>query len=508
MGARRARSRRVSRCEPERSLPRPAQARRCGAGLGRQPPARSARRTRRRTRHRREPGTRWPIAVVPRPRHHRVPHRPRHGPRAQRVRPHLRARLRPDHRGGNARRDPIAPRGDQGVSRRAGHRAPRDRRPRCPNGGRGPAVTTEADALAPAPDGPSAQGIEIVGMSAGYGGVAVVRDLNIHVRPGEVVALLGPNGAGQDDHTAHDLRSDQAAGGFGLDRRRKRRHPVPAQECPARAGTRRRGPVLVLPAHRRGEPEARAAWPRRSEGGSARRRVGDAAGTRAIDGPASGSAVGRRATDARHGAGACVSPEAVARRRDEPRAGADHRRAVASDRARCRIAVRRRRADRRAACPHGARGRRPGLRDEPRSPVDAGHRRRTQGEPGSPARQLHGQRRARRRLIQRGTSFQGPASARGSLGRPRTRSPRMLRCTSSEPPAIRYPGAPSTCSPHPYVPHSPESAISLGPSTPEITSVSLLMFSVHMILPSEPSGPGVPERAKSAARRLVNDSTR
>lgn len=58
-------------------------------------------------------------------------------------------------------------------------------------------MTTEADALAPAPDGPSAQGIEIVGMSAGYGGVAVVRDLNIHVRPGEVVALLGPNGAGK-----------------------------------------------------------------------------------------------------------------------------------------------------------------------------------------------------------------------------------------------------------------------------------------------------------------------
>ena len=40
-------------------------------------------------------------------------------------------------------------------------------------------------------------GIEIVAMSAGYGGVAVVRDLDLHVRPGEVVALLGPNGAGK-----------------------------------------------------------------------------------------------------------------------------------------------------------------------------------------------------------------------------------------------------------------------------------------------------------------------
>ncbi|WTJ89695.1 ATP-binding cassette domain-containing protein [Streptomyces sp. NBC_01537] len=34
-------------------------------------------------------------------------------------------------------------------------------------------------------------------MSAGYGTQPVVRDLDIEVRPGEVVALLGPNGAGK-----------------------------------------------------------------------------------------------------------------------------------------------------------------------------------------------------------------------------------------------------------------------------------------------------------------------
>ncbi len=34
-------------------------------------------------------------------------------------------------------------------------------------------------------------------LSAGYGGVPVVRDLSLHVRAGEVVALLGPNGAGK-----------------------------------------------------------------------------------------------------------------------------------------------------------------------------------------------------------------------------------------------------------------------------------------------------------------------
>ncbi|GAF47635.1 ABC transporter ATP-binding protein [Rhodococcus wratislaviensis] len=35
------------------------------------------------------------------------------------------------------------------------------------------------------------------GLHAGYGGLAVVRDLDLEVRPGRVVALLGPNGAGK-----------------------------------------------------------------------------------------------------------------------------------------------------------------------------------------------------------------------------------------------------------------------------------------------------------------------
>ena len=39
--------------------------------------------------------------------------------------------------------------------------------------------------------------LEISGLSAGYKGVAVVRDLSLSVRGGEVVVLLGPNGAGK-----------------------------------------------------------------------------------------------------------------------------------------------------------------------------------------------------------------------------------------------------------------------------------------------------------------------
>jgi ABC-type branched-subunit amino acid transport system ATPase component len=39
--------------------------------------------------------------------------------------------------------------------------------------------------------------IEAVGLSAGYGGVPVVHDLDLAVHPGEVVVLLGANGAGK-----------------------------------------------------------------------------------------------------------------------------------------------------------------------------------------------------------------------------------------------------------------------------------------------------------------------
>jgi branched-chain amino acid transport system ATP-binding protein len=39
--------------------------------------------------------------------------------------------------------------------------------------------------------------LECRALAAGYGAVAVVRDVDLHVEPGEVVALIGPNGAGK-----------------------------------------------------------------------------------------------------------------------------------------------------------------------------------------------------------------------------------------------------------------------------------------------------------------------
>ena len=40
-------------------------------------------------------------------------------------------------------------------------------------------------------------GLVISGLRAGYGKVAVLRDVDVAVRPGEIVALLGPNGGGK-----------------------------------------------------------------------------------------------------------------------------------------------------------------------------------------------------------------------------------------------------------------------------------------------------------------------
>ena len=54
-------------------------------------------------------------------------------------------------------------------------------------------------ATAPSADDASSSAplLEARGLSAGYGSLAAVRELNLSIRAGEIVALLGPNGAGK-----------------------------------------------------------------------------------------------------------------------------------------------------------------------------------------------------------------------------------------------------------------------------------------------------------------------
>ena len=62
--------------------------------------------------------------------------------------------------------------------------------------------------------------LELVGLSAGYDRVPVVRDLDLVVGEGEVVALLGPNGAGKTTTLLTVSGLGPGAGGDGDVRRR------------------------------------------------------------------------------------------------------------------------------------------------------------------------------------------------------------------------------------------------------------------------------------------------
>lgn len=59
-------------------------------------------------------------------------------------------------------------------------------------------MTTTQDRSVPGPGGPDAEVLlEARELSAGYGSLAAVRNLNLQIRAGEIVALLGANGAGK-----------------------------------------------------------------------------------------------------------------------------------------------------------------------------------------------------------------------------------------------------------------------------------------------------------------------
>src|SRR4029077_20234003 len=100
--------------------------------------------------------------------------RSRHGARALDLRPRGRARVREGDRPGHARGRSARSAGGAGVPRERGCRGP---------GGDRLAVS---DAV-----------LTLEGLTAGYDQAAVVRDLDLTVGSGEVVALLGANGAGK-----------------------------------------------------------------------------------------------------------------------------------------------------------------------------------------------------------------------------------------------------------------------------------------------------------------------
>ena len=95
------------------------------------------------------------------------------------------------------------------------------------------------------------------GVEAGYGERPVLRDVNLELHEGEIVALLGTNGAGQVDAAEGDQRR-----GRGRPRRhrarRPRHHPRPAERdrrARHRADARRQGRVRL--ADGPGEPRTR-----------------------------------------------------------------------------------------------------------------------------------------------------------------------------------------------------------------------------------------------------------
>ena len=101
--------------------------------------------------------------------------------------------------------------------------------------------------------------IRIEGMSSGYAGIPVVRGLNLHVDPGEVVALLGPNGAGKTTTLLTCSGIVKVLEGSATVLGEPVHFGAPAPDGSSRPRSCAGGPVVVLPAHRGREPASRPA---------------------------------------------------------------------------------------------------------------------------------------------------------------------------------------------------------------------------------------------------------
>ncbi len=144
-----------------------------------------------------------------------------------------------------------------------------DAAPRCRRAGDGGVVVVNR------PDGPL---LECRALAAGYGALAVVRDVDLHVEPGEVVALIGPNGAGKTTTLLTLAGELPAISGEVVFRGAATKAPL-FRRARQGMGIRHRRAFRLHVAHRRGEP------PDRGRLAGRRRRRSSRSSSHSWDGP-------------------------------------------------------------------------------------------------------------------------------------------------------------------------------------------------------------------------------
>ena len=106
--------------------------------------------------------------------------------------------------------------------------------------------------------------LELDGLTSGYNGSAVLRDISLTVHPGEVVALLGANGAGKTTTLLTISGIVKPMGGRVLYLRRRLQGQLARRAGSARRRARTRGARRLLRTDGGGALQARA--PRRDAG--------------------------------------------------------------------------------------------------------------------------------------------------------------------------------------------------------------------------------------------------